>query len=108
MQFSAKNIIPVSTERYFNSDAMKVRETVKFLDAWPVIRKKWKPMMQTEFLVTLQTKKHDLKSRMTSKTVPENAFMILCLPQQSSMKDDWKWALGNANEAEVYNRGGAA
>ena len=33
MQFSAKNIIPVSTERYFNSDAMKVRETVKFLDA---------------------------------------------------------------------------
>ena len=63
-------------------------------------------MMQTEFLVTLQTKKHDLKSRMTSKTVPENAFMILCLPEQSSMKDDWKRVLGNAIEAEVYNRGG--
>jgi hypothetical protein len=34
--------------------------------------------------------KHDLQSRMTSKTMPENAFMVLCLPKQSSMKGDWK------------------
>lgn len=31
--------------------------------------------------------------------MPENAFMVLCLPKQS------KWMLGIAIQADVYNRG---
>jgi hypothetical protein len=41
---------------------------------------------------------------MISKTAPESAFMVLCLPEQSRKKDDWKWVLGIAIEAEVYNK----
>jgi len=34
----------------------------------------------------LTNRKHDLKSRMTSKTVPENAIMVLRLPNSQVWK----------------------
>jgi hypothetical protein len=54
------------------------------------LQKKMKTYDAIRISRNLTNQKHDLKSRMISKTAPESAFMVLCLPEQSRKKDDWK------------------
>lgn len=50
------------------------------------------------------SQKHYMQSRITTKTVPENAFMVLCLQEQSCMTDD-EMSAGNCNRGNSIIQG---